>query len=293
MSFCRYHSLDHASVSKRCGFKAAGWIVRHISDPVPIPKKRKAEAPLPAAVQPAPQRQRIDERHFLFVSRKLKLLKGFMYRYEASDKDELVYNRDEIKFPVDEPSVKAMLDEEVPVNRVHPNLEVRKVPEDDPVVELRGQNGVFAKEDIKAGTALCDYFGEWLMDKEAEACRKESTCLFEIDTPSYKYVIDASDGRGNGVAEMFNDYRVHVDDLDNPANDPNRCNVGTMQVRYKGLPDIAHVAKRDIKKGEQLFTDYRPQFWLRRQARLQKPAAPVQSSRKQLARFAKRSVGVD
>ena len=119
--------------------------------------------------------------------------------------------------------------------------------------------GAFADSDISRGDMICEYTGNLSIDTGAV----ENLYLWDYPTVMFekvpgkkrrkkiKFCIDAQD-QGN-IARFINHTTREYQ------------NVGVQIVPAQGLWHIIYVAKKDIKKGQQLLTHYGMEYWRDRQ----------------------------
>ncbi len=146
-------------------------------------------------------------------------------------------------------------------------MEVRKIPDSDPRKALRGQRGVFAKEDIPAEKLLGIYSGvytveskeghtldqiaewEWQNQKRGKGC-KESRC--------YAMKGWAIKNKQNIILEGYG----HLSPMSlinsiNPKAPENSHNIFFCFFMKKGeLPVAVCFSQKEIKKGQELLFDY-------------------------------------
>lgn len=109
--------------------------------------------------------------------------------------------------------------------------------------------GAFAKHDIKKGTKLGEYNGK-LIDHESYTKLEDKGYIFEvtkkIGTRYYLFYIDARFGDElrfvNGAHSKTQKKQVNVES-------------------YQYAERVFFKAKRNIKKGEELLTDYGNNYW--------------------------------
>lgn len=105
-------------------------------------------------------------------------------------------------------------------------------------------NGVFAKQNIKNGGFLCEYVG---LITEEKQTHPENRYVFNLTVGDDEtgYVLDAR-------------YSGNVARTINHADDPN---AEAITIFVDGLPRVVYVARRKIKKGEQISVDYGEEYW--------------------------------
>ncbi len=122
------------------------------------------------------------------------------------------------------------------------------------------QYGVFADADIKRGDMVCEYTGILCRDDNDD---EENGYIWDYPTSLYehvegkkrrkkiKYCIDALKS-GNFARFINHTIRKYQ-------------NVGVQMVPRNNLWHVIYIAKKDIKKGQQLLTYYGTQYWRDRQ----------------------------
>ncbi len=142
-----------------------------------------------------------------------------------------------------------------PPNRLHPP-------------ELVGSQGILVLRDLPVSTVVALYEGRaWTQHAAAELF--VSSMLVDVHLPSVPgtlrrhFVFDGRSG-GNGVAELLNDYRMHVRQFTNNSkavNDPTRQNAQLLTLLRQGVPLVALVTTRALTAGDWLFGDYGEAYW--------------------------------
>ena len=99
--------------------------------------------------------------------------------------------------------------------------------------------GVFAREDIKEGTYLGCYLGEYVL---YIPCSSFEETMYYFSTAIHNYAVD-----GKNMLRYFN----HSDDH----------NVDVLDVIHEGDIHNGFFANKEIKKGEQLYINYGDEYW--------------------------------
>lgn len=133
-------------------------------------------------------------------------------------------------------------------------MEVASSEQESPIWEIRSSGihnqGVFATRKIKSGEEIIQYLGERISHDEADQRGIEREAMVEAE------------GKGEGAVYLFtldDDWVLDGNEEDNPARLINHsCDPNCEAVIY-GEGDEAEiwlVAKRNLKKGEELSFDY-------------------------------------
>jgi SET domain-containing protein len=105
-------------------------------------------------------------------------------------------------------------------------------------------NGVFAKEPIKKGGFICEYIGLITDEKELH--------------PDNRYVFNLTVGDDETGFVLDARYSGNVARTINHADDPN---AEAVTIFVEGLPRVVYLARRNIKKGEEICVDYGQEYW--------------------------------
>ena len=126
---------------------------------------------------------------------------------------------------------------------------------------------LLAVKDIAAGTVISEYAG-LVRQESPEDCSAESSYCFTLqrldewvmkgsDTCYVKsFILDARTVFNE--SSLINDVRTDVLERGRPLREEN---VGCAEVLVDKWPHIFLVSKKEIKSGEELLTDYGPQYW--------------------------------
>ena len=126
--------------------------------------------------------------------------------------------------------------------------------------------GMFAKKDIKKGTPITIYFGDVLDEDELVEKYKKNKDIMKYIRKGHDFIVDGSIGyktnnlnlNGVYVNDIFKMKSKKIKDIKHYYKSKNICNVEVM-----GTGDFpVYVAKRDIKKDQELFIHYGIGFWL-------------------------------
>ncbi|MCH9704170.1 MAG: SET domain-containing protein-lysine N-methyltransferase [Chlamydiae bacterium] len=105
------------------------------------------------------------------------------------------------------------------------------------------QRGLFAAADIPKGAVIGHYSGKLM---RMSAVNTASDYIFSFSEAPYRnWAIDG---------EKIGNYMRFI-------NHSSKINIEPVELYYGGLPRIVFVAKRKIKKGEQLYYSYGPEYW--------------------------------
>lgn len=145
---------------------------------------------------------------------------------------------------------------------VHPHIYIKKLPASHPLGRqktLKGHAnyGIFAAEAISAGAVIGEYVGEMYLYLNTPDASVQSV-FAGLPFSEYRWMVQAHhlfvaiDGQNiaNEMA-LINDYR-------GLAKKPNAA---MQAIIHKGRCHFGYVACWDIKKGEELLTDYGEMFW--------------------------------
>lgn len=127
--------------------------------------------------------------------------------------------------------------------------------------------GAFADAPIKKGDMVCEYTGRLYEDSE------NTDNLYLWDYPTFFYEADPKRKRRKKIK-----FCIDAEKAGNVARFINHTtrehqNVGVQIVPANGFWHVIYVAKKDIKKGQQLLTHYGVAYWRDRQI-LPKPIKP-------------------
>jgi len=126
--------------------------------------------------------------------------------------------------------------------------------------------GMFAIRDIKKGEPITIYFGD-VLDKE-ELIEKYNTdkSIMKYTRKGYDFIVDGSCAYQTNNLNLFG---VYVNDILKPKsksiNDLIHYNKSSSicNVEVKDTSDFpVYIAKKDIKKGSELFVHYGVSYWL-------------------------------
>lgn len=126
--------------------------------------------------------------------------------------------------------------------------------------------GLFAKKDIKKGTPLVIYFGDVLDEEELMEKYQENKDIMKYVRKGYDFIVDGSIGydtkninlSGVYVNDIMKLKSTSMKDMEHYHKSRMICNVEVMNT--SDFP--VYVAKRDIKKGQELFVHYGIHYWL-------------------------------
>jgi hypothetical protein len=137
------------------------------------------------------------------------------------------------------------------------------------VVSLRGEQTVRASKDIPIHSVLAIYEGRILPSDcpKIAAIPKTNTKLLDVEAFGKLFVINASDGHGNGIGEAMNDFRLVVSNLNSNANQIRQPNVVMCPLFFKphhdlSFPEVAIITNQPILSGQEILVDYSPEYWL-------------------------------
>jgi SET domain-containing protein len=105
-------------------------------------------------------------------------------------------------------------------------------------------NGVFAKEPIKKGGFICEYIGLITHEKEIH--------------PDNRYIFNLTVGDDETGYVLDARYSGNVARTINHADDPN---VEAVTIFVEGLPRVIYIARKNVKKGDELCVNYGEEYW--------------------------------
>lgn len=126
--------------------------------------------------------------------------------------------------------------------------------------------GLFAKQDIKKGTKLVIYFGDVLCEEELLEKYNENKNVMKYVRKGYDFIIDGSIGYktkninlfGVYVNDIFKLKSKSMKDIEHYYKSRNICNIEVLNTTDFPI----YIAKRNIKKGQELFVHYGIHYWL-------------------------------
>lgn len=169
----------------------------------------------------------------------------------------------------------------------HENLEIKRIPNDDPRESLRGQRGVFTKTLIKAGTIIGIYPGKLVHCNDLDPA---NNFIFSEPSPFNRLNIQpevAITGRlldSTYPAPLINAYTSHgvfkKDDSSSNSQKQN-CEYAFYYPKGSTFPVLVVIATCDIPKGQELLSDYGEPYWKffkEAQMNAKRPRMPTTSS---------------
>ena len=126
--------------------------------------------------------------------------------------------------------------------------------------------GMFATRDIKKGTPITIYFGDVLDEEELLEKYNNDKDIMKYIRKGHDFIVDGSMGyqtdnlnlNGIYVNDIFKLKSKSKKDIKHYHKSRNICNVEVMETG--DFP--VYVARRNIKKGQELFVHYGVGFWL-------------------------------
>jgi len=126
--------------------------------------------------------------------------------------------------------------------------------------------GLFAKQNIKKGTKIVIYFGDVLDEEELLEKYNENKDVMKYIRKGYDFIVDGSIGyntkninlSGVYVNDILKLKSKSMKDMEHYHKSRNICNVEVLNTT--DFP--VYIAKRDIKKGQELFIHYGLHYWL-------------------------------
>lgn len=142
-------------------------------------------------------------------------------------------------------------------------LEVGTIKDDDARVDLRGQQGVFAKKDIPTDTFLGIFSGEYL---DLNKLGVEKKLMDDLDAQSYSlgiksklkgipYSININGALGDHITKKFNANRC------GKSGRPREANIDWVMVHYGNCPLAVFRSIKEIKIQQELLLDYGEDYW--------------------------------
>ena len=127
-------------------------------------------------------------------------------------------------------------------------------------------NGMFATRDILKGTPITIYFGDVLDEEELIEKYNESKDIMKYIRKGHDFIVDGSIGyktdnlslNGVYVNDIFKLKSKSRKDMKHYCKSRNICNVEVLETG--DFP--VYIAKKDIRKGQELFVHYGLGFWL-------------------------------
>jgi SET domain-containing protein len=126
--------------------------------------------------------------------------------------------------------------------------------------------GLFAKQDIKKGTRICIYFGDILEEDELPELYQKNKNIMKFIRKGNDFLVDGSKAylidNLNLSGVYVNDYKklnsIKKKDMRIYFKTRSKCNVKEEQTTDFPI----YVARKDIKKGEELTVHYSIGYWL-------------------------------
>lgn len=126
--------------------------------------------------------------------------------------------------------------------------------------------GLFAKKDIKKGTNIVIYFGDILDEKELIEKYKKNKNIMKYIRKGYDFLVDGSEAYkiknnnlfGVYVNDIYKLKSTKYDDMVYYNRTKKICNVEVVNT----LDFPIYIAKKDIKKNQELFVHYGLAYWL-------------------------------
>ncbi len=126
--------------------------------------------------------------------------------------------------------------------------------------------GMFAIKDIKKGTPITIYFGDVLDDEELLEKYNQNKDIMKYVRKGHDFIVDGSVGymtnnlnlSGVYVNDIFKLKSKSNKDIKHYCKSRNICNIEVLETGDFPI----YVAKRDIKKGQELFVHYGVHYWL-------------------------------